>query len=73
MNEERAKSFDFSMEEVMKSYQRVKKKDGGSGIDEETIKEFEKNLQGNLYKIWNRMSSGSYIPPMVKEVMIQKK
>ena len=57
----------------MKSYQRVKKKDGGSGIDEETIKEFEKNLQGNLYKIWNRMSSGSYIPPMVKEVMIQKK
>lgn len=73
MNEERAKSFDFSMEEVMKSYQRVKRKDGSSGIDEETIKEFEKNLQGNLYKIWNRLSSGSYIPPMVKEVMIQKK
>jgi RNA-directed DNA polymerase len=46
---------------------------GAAGVDEETIGEFEKDLKGNLYKIWNRMSSGSYFPPAVKAVEIPKK
>ncbi len=73
MNEERTKSFDFSMEEVVASFEIVRENKGGSGIDKESISEFEKDLQGNVYKIWNRLSSGSYMPPSVKQVMIPKK
>jgi RNA-directed DNA polymerase len=51
----------------------VKANKGAAGVDEETIGEFEKDLKGNLYKIWNRMSSGSYFPPAVKAVEIAKK
>jgi RNA-directed DNA polymerase len=51
----------------------VKANKGAAGVDEETIGEFEKDLKGNLYKIWNRMSSGSYFPPAVKAVEIPKK
>jgi RNA-directed DNA polymerase len=51
----------------------VKANKGAAGVDEETIAEFEKDLKGNLYKIWNRMSSGSYFPPAVKAVEIPKK
>jgi group II intron reverse transcriptase/maturase len=47
--------------------------DGAPGVDKETIAEFEKNLAGNLYKIWNRLASGSYFPPPVKAVAIPKK
>src|SRR3954463_11471027 len=46
--------------------------DGAAGIDEETIAMFEQNLSKNLYKLWNRMSSGSYFPPPVKQVQIPK-
>lgn len=73
MNEERTKSFDFSIEEVLLSFKSVKENKGGSGVDRESIEAFEKDLNGNVYKIWNRLSSGSYMPPLVKQVMIPKK
>src|SRR6185437_15943118 len=58
---------------VMQAYRSIKANAGAAGVDGETIAEFEKNLKGNLYKIWNRMSSGSYFPPPVKAVPIPKK
>src|SRR5207245_7593538 len=56
----------------MDAYQRVKQNRGAAGVDGESLAAFEKDLKGNLYKIWNRMSSGSYIPPPVKLVEIPK-
>jgi RNA-directed DNA polymerase len=56
----------------MEAYKRVKANKGAAGIDEETIQDFEKDYKYNLYKIWNRMSSGSYFPPPVKTVEIPK-
>ena len=58
---------------VYEAYEKVKANRGSYGVDEQSIKDFEKNLKGNLYKIWNRMSSGSYFPPPVKTVAIPKK
>ena len=58
---------------VFEAYQKVKANDGAAGIDGESIKEFEKNLKRNLYKLWNRMSSGCYFPPPVRGVQIPKK
>src|SRR5580692_2482415 len=71
MNE--AKPFCISKWEVWEAYQRVKVNQGAAGIDEQTIDDFEKRLKKNLYKIWNRMSSGSYFPPPVRTVKIPKK
>ena len=68
-----AKSFDISKWVVFEAYQRVKANDGAAGVDKESIEEFEKDLQGNLYKLWNRLSSGSYFPPPVRAVEIPKK
>jgi RNA-directed DNA polymerase len=68
-----AKPYDISRKQVWAAYLRVKAKQGAAGIDEETIADFEKRLKDNLYKIWNRMSSGSYFPPAVKTVAIPKK
>jgi len=73
MNEGKTKSFNIDKSEVYKSYQRVKLNEGSAGIDKESIDEFEQRSEKNLYKIWNRMSSGSYMAPAVKEVMISKK
>ncbi|WP_233562295.1 MULTISPECIES: group II intron reverse transcriptase/maturase [Bacteroides] len=56
----------------MEAYKRVKANRGTSGIDDVTIADFESDLKGNLYKIWNRMCSGSYLPPAVKLVEIPK-
>jgi RNA-directed DNA polymerase len=58
---------------VWEAYKRVKVNKGVAGIDDESIADFEINLKGNLYKIWNRMSSGSYFPPPVRVVEIAKK
>jgi retron-type reverse transcriptase len=58
---------------VWEAYQRVKANRGASGIDEQTLEEFDKELSKNLYKLWNRLSSGSYFPPPVKVVEIAKK
>lgn len=57
---------------VWEAYQQVKANRGAAGVDDETIAMFEQNLPGNLYKLWNRMSSGSYFPPPVKQVEIPK-
>jgi group II intron reverse transcriptase/maturase len=73
MNEEKTKSFAVSKEMVYGSYLKVFAKDGGAGIDKETIEMFNTNLRGNLYKVWNRMCSGSYFPPPVRTVPIPKK
>ena len=69
----KAKSFSISKRVVFEAYKRVKANRGAAGVDEESIEEFERDLKGNLYKIWNRMSSGSYFPPPVRAVDIGKK
>ena len=56
----------------MAAWERVKANKGAFGVDEESIEDFESNLKGNLYKLWNRMSSGSYFPPPVRAVEIPK-
>src|ERR1039457_4143521 len=58
---------------VWEAFQRVKANGGSAGVDNESIEEFEKSLGDNLYKLWNRMESGSYFPPPVKAVPIPKK
>jgi RNA-directed DNA polymerase len=67
------KPFAISKRLVWEAWQRVKDNKGAAGVDEESIQAFEENLPGNLYKVWNRMSSGSYIPPPVRAVEIPKK
>lgn len=58
---------------VWQAYKRVKANKGSAGIDRQSMEKFEENLSKNLYKIWNRMASGSYFPPPVKQVPIPKK
>ena len=70
---EKAKSFEISRHVVLEAYKRVKANQGSAGVDKESITEFEKRRKDNLYKIWNRMSSGTYFPPPVKAVTIPKK
>jgi RNA-directed DNA polymerase len=67
-----AKPFCISKWEVWEAYKRVKANKGAAGVDEQSIEDFEKRLKKNLYKIWNRMSSGSYFPPPVRTVKIPK-
>lgn len=69
---DKAKSYHISKQVVMEAYRRVKANGGAAGIDDESIKDFGEELEDNLYKIWNRMSSGSYFPPAVKAVEIPK-
>ena len=66
------KPFEISRNEVWEAYRHVRANRGAPGVDDVTLAEFEKDLKGNLYKIWNRMSSGSYFPPPVKAVEIPK-
>ena len=66
------KPYSIAKSTVWEAYQQVKANRGSAGIDDETIVEFERNLSKNLYKLWNRMSSGSYFPPPVKQVEIPK-
>jgi RNA-directed DNA polymerase len=68
-----AKPFCITKKEVWEAYKRVKANKGAAGVDEQTLKDFEKGWKDNLYKIWNRMSSGSYFPPPVLTVKIPKK
>ena len=67
------KQFSISQYLVREAHLTVKSNAGAAGIDKESIEDFEKNLIGNLYKIWNRMSSRSYFPPAVRAVAIPKK
>jgi RNA-directed DNA polymerase len=70
--ESTGKPFDISKRDVWEAYQKVKGNQGAPGVDGQTLDDFEKDLKGNLYKIWNRMSSGSYFPPPVRAVEIPK-
>jgi len=69
---DKAKPYQISRQEVWESYKRVKANRGAAGADGVTLKEFESDLKNNLFKIWNRMSSGSYFPPPVLRVEIPK-
>jgi len=70
---ETTKSFEISKHDVLRAWELVKANDGAEGVDGETIEQFESNLKGNLYKLWNRMSSGSYFPQPTRTVAIPKK
>ncbi len=70
---EKKKPFNIDIALVLKAYKKVKSNKGAAGIDDQTFEEFDKNLNNNLYKLWNRMSSGSYFPPPVKAVEIPKR
>ena len=67
------KPYDIPKRRVLEAYWRVKAKRGAAGIDGESLAMFEADLTGNLYKLWNRLSSGCYFPPPVKQVEIPKK
>ena len=67
-----AKPYDIPKQLVWEAYQRVKANRGAAGVDGESLAAFEQDLKGNLYKVWNRMSSGSYFPPPVRLVEIEK-
>ena len=68
----KAKPFRISKRVVWEAFQWVRANKGAAGVDGESIEEFEKDLKRNLYKLWNRMSSGSYFPPPVRVVEIPK-
>ena len=67
------KPFSIDKKRVYEAYKAVKSNAGSAGVDGQTIEQFEADLQNNLYKLWNRMSSGSYFPPPVRAVSIPKK
>ncbi|EDW6859266.1 group II intron reverse transcriptase/maturase [Salmonella enterica] len=67
-----SKPFALSRQAVWSAYKKVKANKGRAGVDGQSIEDFDKNLVGNLYKLWNRMSSGSYMPPAVRRVEIPK-
>ena len=67
-----AKPFEISKWEVKEAWEEVRANKGAPGVDGQSIAEFEKDLKSNLYKVWNRMSSGSYFPPPVRAVAIPK-
>ena len=73
VSEPKPKSFEISKLAVWDAYRRVKANKGAAGVDGKSIEEFERDLSGNLYRLWNRLSSGSYFPPAVRAVEIPKR
>ena len=69
---DKAKPFRISKRQVWEAYKRVKANQGAAGVDGQSIAAFEEDLENNLYKLWNRMASGSYFPPPVRRVEIPK-
>ena len=69
----KAKPFDIPKQAVWKAWLRVKANKGAAGVDEQSLAAFEADLKGNLYKLWNWMSSGCYFPPPVRAVPIRKR
>ena len=69
---DKAKPFNIPKREVWEAYKRVRANQGAAGVDGQSIAEFEQDLSNNLYKLWNRLSSGSYFPPPVRRVDIPK-
>ena len=67
-----AKPFDIPKREVWEAFKKVKANQGAAGVDGQSIADFEADLSNNLYKLWNRLSSGSYFPPPVRRVDIPK-
>jgi retron-type reverse transcriptase len=67
------KPFDIDKRLVWEAYRKVAANKGAAGVDGQSISEFEEDLKGNLYKLWNRLSSGTYFPPPVRGVKIPKK
>jgi RNA-directed DNA polymerase len=70
---DKAKPFCISKRQVWEAYKRVKANRGAAGVDEQSIEQFDEGLENNLYKLWNRLSAGSYFPPPVKRVEINKR
>lgn len=70
---EKTKPFNIPKKLFVQAYELVKANAGAAGVDQESLEDFGKDLKDNLYKLWNRMSSGSYFPPPVKAVLIPKK
>lgn len=70
---DQSRPFGIPKQYVWEAYKRVKANQGASGVDQMSIQKLEENLKDNLYKLWNRMSSGSYFPPPVRLVEIPKK
>jgi RNA-directed DNA polymerase len=69
----KAKLFVISKKVVLEAWESVRDNQGGAGVDGQSIEDFERDLSGSLYRIWNRLSSGTYMPPPVKEVKVPKK
>ena len=69
----KAKPFDIPKPAVWEAYQRVKANRGAAGVDDQSIEAFDQDVKNNLFKLWNRLSSGSYFPPPVKRVAIKKR
>jgi len=69
---DKAKPFDIPKREVWEAFKKVKANQGAAGVDGQSVADFEADLSNNLYKLWNRMSSGSYFPPPVRRVDIPK-
>jgi len=67
------KPFEIDKKQVFGAFKAVKSNGGSAGVDGQTLEQFEADLKSNLYKVWNRMSSGSYFPPAVRAVSIPKK
>jgi RNA-directed DNA polymerase len=72
MSEPQDKPFAISKRLVWEAYEKVRANKGAAGVDRQSVAEFEPDLGNNLYKIWNRMSSGTYFPPPVMAVEIPK-
>ena len=67
-----ARPFAISKREVWRAYKQVRANQGAAGVDRQTIAQFATRLANNLYRPWNRLSSGSYFPPPVRTVEIPK-
>ena len=67
-----AKPFDIPKREIWEAFKKVKANQGAAGVDGQSVADFEADLSDNLYKLWNRMSSGSYMPPPVRRIDIPK-
>lgn len=67
-----AKPFCIAKRDVWEAYKRVKANQGAAGVDGQSIEQFEEELERNLYRLWNRLSSGSYFPPPVRRVDIRR-
>src|SRR5258708_26737434 len=70
---DKAKPFDIPKREVWEAFKRVKANQGAAGVDRQSIADFEADLSNNLYKLWNRLSSGSYFPPPVRRFQFSER